>query len=895
MTPFLIAQLLAAAGLVAFWSLHRLNPSQATRYWFFGWACMVGAGILLAGSARVPDLEPLVVLVGTMGPVFLLAGALSFGGRRVPSALLAGAGAVAIGRAVLLALDQPLFAYGVGLVVSPGSFLAAAVVLHRDLRDREASRADRMLPWPVAGLGVVAAALILGRMTSPDAEFYVAPLLLLLGGVTVCLQMFTLVERARTRERSLLNRNARLAGVVERSAQLIAWARPDGQLRYINPALRRATGIDEDTDIGKLALPDLFARRQRARIEGECLPAVGLIGFWQGETWIEKPDGMQLPVWAVAMAEFGHSAEIQAIYCIMSDLSERNQAAEALHRRYAFERLISGLSTYFVRLDPKQIDVGLDDALRELGEFAGADRSFILLFREDGKTMDNTHEWCAPGVPSQLERFQNLPMERFRWSLEGTKPGGVLNVEGASDLPSEAETERQVWESLGVRSAMSVPLTLGTEWIGVLGVVSGREGKSWTEDDLSLLKLGSDLLANAIARKRAAQTLAAREAELLQSHKMEAVGRLAGGVAHDFNNLLTVISGYARLLVQALDDDDPRRASADEILRASKRATTLTTQLLSFSHRQVVQARSFDLNLCAQNLEEMLRPLIGEHIAFETNLDPTLPPVHADTSQIEQVIVNLVVNARDAMPKGGTVTLRTKLVDLVPHGPRQPATLEPGAWARLSVTDTGTGIDPEIRSQIFEPFFTTKPPGKGTGLGLAMVYGVVKRSGGAVQIESSEGKGTRVDVYLPLAAEPPIADAPEGQPVAVPARGDGVTVLLVEDEEMVRGLARRTLETAGHTVLEARDGKEALAVAESAGVEIDVLVTDIVIPFLSGPELADRLRQSRPRLRVIFTSGYPRNIAGGSVSLPAGSLFLKKPFDPDTLVSRVAEIRPSQG
>jgi PAS domain S-box-containing protein len=890
MTPFLIAQLLAAAGLVAFWSLHRLHPSQTTRYWLFAWTCMVGSGMLLAGSARVPNLEPLVALLATMGPFFLLGGALALREQRAPATLLAGGGVIAIGRAVLMALERDGAAYAVGVTVTPAIFAATSVVLWRRLREGEPSRYERIHPWAIGAMGVVSAALLGGRLVGVDLAKYAAPLLLVFGGLAVCLQMLIIVGQARSREDSLTTRNARLAGVVERSAQLIAWARPDGRLRYINPELRRTIGAEGEADLAKMNVWDFFSSSERQRIEEECLPAVKRIGFWQGETSVETLDGKEVPVWLVAMAEFAESEEIQAIYCIMTDLSERRRAREALRRRYDFEHLIASLSTYFVRLDPHQIDLGINAALREIGEFAEADRSFIIQFREDGKLMDNTHEWCAPGVASYMERFQGLPVDQFRWSLDFVQPGGILNIHSIADLPPQAETERGIWESVGARSAMAVPLSLGTQWIGALGLVSVGEEKAWSNDDLSLLQLGANLLTNAIARKRAAQMLDAREAELRQSQKMEAVGRLAGGVAHDFNNLLTVISGYGRLLVQSFDEDDPRRASADEILRASKRATTLTTQLLSFSHRQVLQARSFDLSQCAQNLEEMLRPLIGEHITFETHLDSTLPPVHADPSQIEQVIVNLVVNARDAMPKGGTVTVTTELVELRPDDSRHPATLDPGLWARVSVSDTGTGIDPEIRSQIFEPFFTTKAPGKGTGLGLSLVYGVVNRSGGAVQLQSAEGQGTTVEVYLPLSDER-TEEIAEPAPVA---RTEGVggraTILLVEDEDMVRALAGRTLMAAGHTVLEARDGKEALAVAESAGVEIDALVTDIVIPYLSGPELAERLRRDRPHLRVMFTSGYPRHIGGGAISLPPDSLFLKKPFDAEMLIDRIDEL-----
>ena len=335
-----------------------------------------------------------------------------------------------------------------------------------------------------------------------------------------------------------------------------------------------------------------------------------------------------------------------------------------------------------------------------------------------------------------------------------------------------------------------------------------------------------------------------------------------------------MITGYGEQLTGKLDDEALEEC-AREVVTAAERAAELTRRLLAFSRRQVLDPRPFDLNRTVEDLKTMLARLIGEHVRLETRLDASLAPVQADPAQIEQVIVNLVVNARDAMPAGGVVTLETEAVTLEPGG-----SLEPGAYARLVVGDTGEGIDPGLRSKIFEPFFTTKAPGIGTGLGLAMVQGVVEQSGGSVQLESEPGRGTRVSLVLPFArgelASAPAARATSG---SVEPRGStSLTLLLVEDEERVRRLSRRTLTRAGYQVLEARDGQEALEVAERHPGTIDLLFTDVVMPRLGGRGLAERLGEAREGLRVLFTSGYPTHPGDAASALPAGCSFLAKPF-----------------
>jgi PAS domain S-box-containing protein len=378
------------------------------------------------------------------------------------------------------------------------------------------------------------------------------------------------------------------------------------------------------------------------------------------------------------------------------------------------------------------------------------------------------------------------------------------------------------------------------------------------------------------------------EERLRQAQKMEAVGKLAGGVAHDFNNLLTAITGYAHSLMAMLPLEGTARSDAEEITRAAERAAELTRQLLAYSRQQVLAPRVLELIGVVEELGGMLRRLIGEDVQLLIQRPPGNAWVVVDRGQIEQVIVNLVVNARDAMPSGGTLSIGTHLVELDEVSARRELDLDPGAYLCLSVTDTGTGMDAETRRRAFDPFFTTKPQGKGTGLGLSTVDGIVRQSGGGVSLESVPGAGTTVRVYLPQVVAPPTEvvtrEPPAVEPDPAPPSG---TILVVEDERLVRDLVCRSLRRAGYQVLSAEDGEVALHVSQGASGPIDLMVTDVIMPRMGGRELADRLSIERPELRVLFVSGYTNEAFAGQGMLEPGVEYLQKPFTPSALLARV--------
>jgi signal transduction histidine kinase len=397
------------------------------------------------------------------------------------------------------------------------------------------------------------------------------------------------------------------------------------------------------------------------------------------------------------------------------------------------------------------------------------------------------------------------------------------------------------------------------------------------------------VIRHSMERKSAAATLRRSEEQLRQSQKMDAIGSLAGGVAHDFNNLLSVILSYSELLAAGLKSGDPMRADLLDINEAGLRAAELTRQLLAFSRQQILLPTVIDLNAIFSGMESMLRRVLGEDVELTWLPADALAKIMADHGQIEQVIMNLVVNARDAMPSGGRLSIETSNVCLTANDAAQHAGAKPGMHVKLVVGDTGVGMDKATQARVFEPFFTTKAPGKGTGLGLSTVFGIVQQSGGAIWADSQLGKGTTFTTYFPVTdnvASSTFVPPPAAEPYSL--RGSE-TLLVVEDEERVRVLARTILRKYGYEVLEAGSGGDALIVSEQHQARIDLLLTDVVMPRISGPQLAARLLATRPDIKVLYMSGY----FAGSTLQPDGhgtaAAFLQKPITPETLVRQVRE------
>lgn len=459
----------------------------------------------------------------------------------------------------------------------------------------------------------------------------------------------------------------------------------------------------------------------------------------------------------------------------------------------------------------------------------------------------------------------------------GLKPNQIVGV----SLMDYFETNDQTFLPIAAhrRATKGEPVTFHVEW----------KGGSYT-CHVEPLRTAEGELQGAICMALDITDRKQLEEQLRQAQKMEAVGRLAGGIAHDFNNLLMVIQGYADLMTERLAEGDPLRRNAEQIQTASQRATSLTRQLLAFSRKQMLAPKVLNVQSVVVEMEKILRRLIGEDIQLETSSAPDLGLIKADRSQIEQVILNLAVNARDAMPEGGRLTIETANVELDKAAAHPPAVLSPGKYVMLAVTDNGCGMDAETQAHIFEPFFTTKEKGKGTGLGLATVYGIVKQSGGYVWVYSEPGRGTSFKVYLPRIEDEQTARGRDNKIEAKALPRGSETVLLVEDEKGVRELAREYLELTGYTVIAAEDGHTALELAAMHVGPIQLLMTDVVMPGISGRELAGRVKTIRPEIKVLFMSGYTDQAVVHHGILDTDAALLQKPFTMAALAAKLREI-----
>ncbi len=844
----------------------------------------------------------------------------------------------------------------------------------------------------------------------------------------------------------------------------------DGVIQHWNSASESLYGYSRAEAIGK-------------RIQDLVLPpdAVNefeteLADLWAGgrrqppQEWrVRNRHGQEKWVFSTMFPVYEGGRVVEA-FCMDVDVTERRKAEAALRYRLEFERIVGAISADFVQRNLDNLDDGILQALRTIGEFAGADRSYLFLRNEDGKTISNTHEWCAPGIAPQIHRLQNIPLDSLPYFRDQILRDQVFLVPRVADLPPEAAAEKREFELEEIRSLVCLPLFLQDRPYGFLGLDAVRAERTWSNDTLALLKMAGEVFVNVLERKRAetgarhsrmvaeavaeaslryletnsvrtmAQVMVERATEITgaqagvvitldpddhpriiavssktwdlmkgkvydaarreieekgeyrlplgnslvsaplirgvsiltndpQKHplwagampdwhppvesflaapmkigsnvlgmialanrpggfsevelrlletfantaalamrmarseeerrtaeeqlrhamKMEAIGRLAGGIAHDFNNLLTAIIGYADMGINSVHPAERVRRYFEEVLQAATRAADLTHQLLAFSRRQPLEPRVVNLNDILLDMGSMLRRLIGEDIHLAIHPASDLGAVRVDPIQLEEVIINLAVNARDAMPNGGKLTLETANVVLDENYVGTHHVVVPGEYVLLAISDTGIGMTDDVKAHLFEPFFTTKPLGKGTGLGLATTYGFVKQSGGYIWAYSEPGQGTTFRIYLPRVYETPTA-LPQRDESGYLPRGNE-TILLVEDEESVRTLAAHILHDLGYSVFEASNGEEAIQIARELGSQpIHLLLTDVVMPQRGGKSLAQHLRAGNPLLKVLFMSGYSEEGVVGLGATEPGTAFLQKPFTPGALARKVREL-----
>jgi len=572
------------------------------------------------------------------------------------------------------------------------------------------------------------------------------------------------------------------------------------------------------------------------------------------------------------------------VIAVVRNTSEAKAAEEELRTR----------ADQFVRQQAALHELALASGTRPAGAFAKITEAVAVTLG-----VRRTGIWLRGGDSSALmleclydhgriiERPRSaLSAARHPRFFQAIETSRALAVHDAREDPCTSELYESYLAPNGISSILGICIRLHGEAAGILLAEQVGSPRLWTLEEEQFTASIADLVSLSLA----AAERASLEAELHQSQKMEAVGVLAGGVAHDFNNLLTVIRGYAELQLRGTHDGDPLHGQVQPILKACGKAEGLVRQLLAFSRKQVLNPTTFDLNRVVSDMEGMLRRIIGEDIELLFAAQTDHSAIHADRGQVEQVLMNLVANGRDAMPGGGRLVIETDTLDVDLYSAHERPGVAPGRHVVLTVSDTGHGMDAATQARIFEPFFTTKDKSKGTGLGLSMVYGIIQQSGGHIEVFSEVGQGTTFRIYLPWDADwAPAEEAARGAP-ALPAPTGTEVILLVEDDETVRTLALTVLEVQGYCVLEASGGREALRLCESHAGPIDLMISDVVMPEMSGPEVYQRVTQLRPELRILYMSGYADDSVARHGAHDPGVSFLQKPFSIDALAQKVREV-----
>jgi two-component system cell cycle sensor histidine kinase/response regulator CckA len=683
---------------------------------------------------------------------------------------------------------------------------------------------------------------------------------------------------------ALRQNEERIRLIIEASLEAVITMDASGAITGWNPQAERVFGWGQSEALGRslaeTIVPERDREAHRRGIQHFLATGVGPILNKRIEVTALHRSGREFPVELTISA--AHVGSTVLFSGFVRDLTEVKRAERRQAVQFAVARVLAETTTLSEKV-PLLLEAISTSIGWELAELWNVD--------PEGPVLRWAGAWHIPGL--EAGEFEAISRE--------------MTLAPGADVPGRVwATDEPIWMTdalagmhparasaagpLGLRAALGCPVRGTTGVIGLLTFFS-RSPRPRDDDLDAVMDDVSGRIGQLIERQRAQEALGQAEEQVRQLQRLEAVGRLAGGVAHDFNNLLTVIMGRGAILLGRLPADDPHRRDIALIKKTAERAAALTKQLLAFSRKQILAPKVLDLNTVVSGMVTMLQRLIGEDIELVFLPGSELGRVKADPGQLEQVIANLVVNARDAMPNGGRLTLETTAVDLSEHYARQHVGVQAGSYVMLGVSDTGIGMDRETQARIFDPFFTTKEPGKGTGLGLATVYGIVKQSGGNIWVYSEPGKGTTFKVYLPQVHD--AEDAAEPEQVR-PGRGTE-TLLIVEDEDEVRALACEVLATYGYEVLQARTPADALLIAERHTGPVHLLLTDVIMPGMSGRILAERLAPLRPEMTVLYMSGYTDEAIVHHGTLDAGTPFIQKPFTPDALAAGVRRLLDTVG
>ncbi|MCB0281249.1 MAG: response regulator [Calditrichae bacterium] len=690
-----------------------------------------------------------------------------------------------------------------------------------------------------------------------------------------------------TAEKNLRKSEELYRTLAESARDIIFVVNKDLKLEYINSYAVDLFGKKSSEIIGR-KLADFFGNKI-AKVQAEKIRQVitsknalyleheiqhGNDPVWLGTTFTPIPDPQ--------------SSGITSVLGISRDITERIKNETTLKRRGAILQAIAWIAEKLVRSNSWQEQCS--EMLQRVINTIDISRAFLYkkdTFEGDELRFSLIFEETAQGVSSLKDNpeLKNLDLKELNLADWNNRYEKNQPVSGhATDIPSNIQ---KITTKSGIISFISLPIIIKKKLWGFIGFHETRKSRVWTEEEIEGLQILANTITAAISREFIETERKQLEEQLLQAQKLEGIGQLAGGIAHDFNNLLTIILGYCQILNEQMPEANTFKKHILEIQNAGSRAADLTNQLLAFSRKQIIEPKVLNPVESLTNIKKMLNRLIGENIVIQSLLDESTSNIKIDPGQFDQIIMNLAVNARDAMPNGGKLILETYNVKLEPSYEDYHLSVKPGEYVLISVSDSGQGMDAETKSRIFEPFYTTKEVGKGTGLGLSTVYGIVKQAEGNIWVYSEPDKGTTFKIYLPAVTENP--DVFEKNNISSVKTGNE-TILIVEDEAGLRELLKSILKRYGYNIIVARDVEHALEITRNKDIFFSLLITDVVMPVMNGQELAVKINKVYPDVKVLFVTGYTDNIVVNQGIIKEGSNILTKPFSIESLVKKVREV-----
>ena len=690
------------------------------------------------------------------------------------------------------------------------------------------------------------------------------------------------ISNRKRAEEALRESKERYRALFDRSRDLVCIHDFEGSFLDANAEVLKLFGYDREavshlnfaTLLSEDQLPAAQAMLEELKETGTQKQAM--------EFRIRRKDGELIYMESIAAVIYRHGKPY-AVQAIARDITESKRMKDALAAKAALESLISEASKRLLTLS--ELDEEINACLADMGCFCKAGRTYLFQFTPDGATMKNTHEWCAPGVKSEIENLQELPPDIFPWWMELLVTGEIIQVENVAELPPGARTEKEFLEAQNIKSVLVVPFLVGNKLAGFMGFDDVSSARIWGEKELVLLRRLADTLGLAIERKRTAEEREKLQMQLAQAQKMESIGTLAGGIAHNFNNILMGVQGRTSLMIMDKDTSDHDYEHLKGIEEYVKNAVELTRDLLGFARGGKYEVKPTDLNTLIKH-ENRIFGSTKKEIRVHGKYEKDLWTVEVDQSQIQQALLNLYVNASQAMPGGGDLYVQTENVSLDEEYIK-PFEVAPGKYVKVSVTDIGVGMDAATREKIFDPFFSTKDVGQGSGLGLASVYGIIKNHGGFINVYSEKGAGTTFNIYLSASEKETMEEASRRDRHEI-QYGQG-TILLVDDEKIIVKVGQEIIKRLGYRVITAGSGKEALDLYEKQKDEIDLVILDMIMPDLGGGETYDRLKEIDGDVKVLLSSGY--SITGQAKKiLDRGCIgFIQKPFSMDELSRKMHE------